>query len=97
MLMPSRASKAILVESFAVALLLPKSERLQIRHHPSGLRPTGLAKQKAKPLGSSNPNGMYRKHTPGEDHGSGHFYFALTRSGWLPDFGGWLGFLRSGR
>src|SRR3974377_2428510 len=37
-----------------------------------------LRNKKPNPLRSSNPNGMCRKHTPGENLGSGHFYFALT-------------------
>ena len=46
---------------------------LRLRHCPDPL-------PWPNPLGSSNPNGMYRKHTPGEDHGSGHFYFAEKRT-----------------
>src|SRR5262245_24143713 len=39
-----------------------------------------LRNKKPKPLGSSNPNGMYRKHTPGENLGSGHSYLAKNRT-----------------
>src|SRR5262252_549137 len=36
--------------------------------------------KKPNPLRSSNPNGMYRKHTPGENLGSGHSYIAKNRT-----------------
>ncbi|MGA7921450.1 MAG: hypothetical protein WCA38_17460, partial [Candidatus Acidiferrales bacterium] len=32
------------------------------------------------PKTNPHPNTMCRKDTPGEDHGSGHFYLAKTRT-----------------
>jgi hypothetical protein len=44
---------------------------------PSGLRPAGLADQRTKPPTESNLNTMCLPITLGENHGSGHLYFAL--------------------
>src|ERR1700693_2060437 len=39
-----------------------------------------LRKEQRNPKTKSNPNTMYLQITLGEDHGSGHFYLAETRT-----------------
>src|SRR5229473_266221 len=60
--------------------LRPCPEPVRRSASPSGLRPPGLAEQIPNPQSKSNPNTMRLQVTLGEDHGSGHFYLAKTRT-----------------
>ena len=56
-------------------------EPVRISASPSGLRPPGLAEQTPRLTKTkSNPNTMHLQTTLGENHGSGHFYLAKTRT-----------------
>jgi hypothetical protein len=60
--------------------LRPCPEPVRPPASPSGLRPPGPAEKTERPENKIKPKYHVRQITLGEDHGSGHFYLAKTRT-----------------